>query len=171
MLLNEEEIINEIYKATIPKLIEKIENESKKEDVILFLEKIIKVSYKKQIKQIENENNQELLKKCEQQILKEFNYLRETTTHTDEVVDENYSKLIEYSNKSFELAKERCETNKIFTDTKMYDEYLSNLQVSSEKVLEKNKEKAKLLLSEGLVDLDYAYGYINAKSFRLAAYT
>lgn len=171
LLNNEEEIINEIYKATIPKLVEKIVDESEKEDRIKFLRNIIKVSYKKQIQQIKVENNQELLKECQQQILKKYNFLRKNVDKTNEVIDENYSKLIEYSNKCFELAKETCKTGIICTDNEIYNEYIQTLEESSKNVLEKNKGNAKLLLSEGILDLDYAYGYIKAKSLRLAAHT
>lgn len=169
-ITEQEEIITKLCDMTIPILIEKITDETEKKEIIFFLENTIRCEYMRKLKKLNDDDNiEQKMKEFKLEILKDFNFIRMVSETKEE--DENYSKLIKYSGKAYDLAMERCRKGKVCTDKEMYDEYLNIMQECSKKVLDKNKERAKIELSDGLLDLDYAYGYIEFKSMRLAAYT
>lgn len=83
--------------------------------------------------------------------------------------DEAKEKIISASNTALEMAKERIKKGKIQTDEELYNR-LKNVLEDTTKVKEFNKKKIEEDVSEGLVDLDFAFGFTECTSLRIGRY-
>ena len=70
---------------------------------------------------------------------------------------------------SKENAKERVKEGKIQTNEELYNKLKQTLEDTT-KVKEFNKKKIEEIVSEGLVDLDYAFGFTECTSLRIGRY-
>ena len=83
--------------------------------------------------------------------------------------DEAKENIISASNTALEMAKERIKEGKIQTDEELYNR-LKNVLKDTTKIKEFNKKKVEEDVSEGLVDLDFAFGFTECTSLRIGRY-
>ena len=83
--------------------------------------------------------------------------------------DEAKENIISASNTALEMAKERIKEGKIQTNEELYNR-LKNVLEDTTKIKEFNKKKVEEDVSEGLVDLDFAFGFTECTSLRIGRY-
>ena len=85
------------------------------------------------------------------------------------VKDAAYNDLNALSLKIFQLARERQEKQLILSDAEQ-NQFRKQLDDLLSKVMQMNQNRAKILYSEALLDLNYAYGLSEFTSLRLGSY-
>lgn len=83
--------------------------------------------------------------------------------------DEAKENIISASNMALEMARQRIKEGKIQTDEELYKK-LKEILEDTTQVKEYNKRKIKEAVSEGVVDLDFAYGLSEFTSLRIGRY-
>ena len=83
--------------------------------------------------------------------------------------DEAKENIISASNMALEMARQRIKEGKIQTDEELYKK-LKKILEDTTQVKEYNKRKIKEAVSEGLVDLDFAYDLSEFTSLRVGRY-
>ena len=83
--------------------------------------------------------------------------------------DESKENIISASNMALEMARQRIKEGKIQTDEELYKK-LKKILEDTTQVKEYNKRKIKEAVSEGLVDLDFAFGFTECTSLRVGRY-
>ena len=83
--------------------------------------------------------------------------------------DEAKENIISASNTALEMAKKRIKTGEIQNDHELYNK-LKNVLEDTTQVKYFNKAKIADIISEGLVDLDFAFGFTECTSLRVGRY-
>lgn len=83
--------------------------------------------------------------------------------------DEAKENIISASNTALEMAKKRIKEGKIQNDHELYNK-LKNVLENTTQVKYFNKAKIADIISEGLVDLDFAFGFTECTSLRVGRY-
>ncbi|MEN8906835.1 MAG: hypothetical protein ABF289_12830 [Clostridiales bacterium] len=113
----------------------------------------------------------ELIKSMEQFIdieKKELGDMGDVYKKAKFLKDEAYEELMDLSGKALGLAKKVYRTKNIINDDKEYNKKIEVLKISIDEVKDYNLVRAKNLLSEGIMDLSFAYGKSKYTSLRLA---
>ena len=168
MIYTKENIISEIENKSIPYLTENITDKSSKEAITKTLKEDISILLDEEINSIIETKDPNLLESCIKKFIDNNIELRDLP---DVNIDENYDQLFQLSGRIYNLALQRAESNTIATDEKEYQNLKNMLNDLISKINQENLTDAKQLLSETLVDLDFAYGKTTAQSFRISHYT
>ncbi len=155
--MEKEEIINKILKELLPIFLENIEESNKDKISNLYKEYFVR-KYDSLFSGISSDTDiEKLLSILKNRELNEWKNLNEDSKMSIIVEDKNLQELYFLSHKAFSLAQNKLYNEELISG-KEAEELRTNLLNKYELVSTYNKDRAKMELSEALLDVDYASG-------------
>lgn len=161
---------NEVIKMMIETTLEVINNKFNEE----------------QLKQIESKLNEYIPKKYNEELAffteqEQFDYGTNQAIRLGNIIsqldietalnyityDEAYERIVKASKEAFRMAI-RKNNGEVLEDKNIYDSLMKEFDDCEKDVIEFNRKEARSLISEGILDLNYAFDHSQVKSFRLA---
>ena len=160
-----DKLINQVYLNNINLILQDIEENDKEEISKNYLKYLYSIHSDEEINE---ENYDEML-----DIITSLETKKWSKRGKDGVLfyfkkDKSFDIINNISKKSYSLATSKLDNNKNTISKEDADKYISILIDNLDKVYDFNKEEAKRLVSEGILDFEYASGSNdNIKSFRV----
>lgn len=131
------------------------------------LEKIIRNGNKFAIEKVIENNNEKMLDFFINEIKSSWNEKTLEEKKRELLTDKVFEEIVNSSNEAQELAEKRNKEGIICQDTQLYDKLNEILNIENPDVKEYNRKYVNTYISEGILDLNYAFGYSDVMSMRV----
>ena len=162
--MEDDEILKNIIDSVVPYVVEGTDEE--KVEMAKNIEKRLRSSYNYMIESINDKNKEKIMNFLIKNSRERYESMSLIEKKRDLLIDVELEKIIDASNKALELAEKRAKEGIVTKDEKLYNE-LSSVLTQKLNVKEYNKEIATRYISEGILDLNYAFGFSNVMSLRI----
>lgn len=164
-----ERYITRLNNELIPKIIEKVSIQ-KKEILKENLQNNLKKKYRDLLLWSLEEKNDLIFESAIKEILNNWLNLSEEEIMHNSVYDAPLEAIKKASLEANELALKKLRKKETCTDKEIYDRLIYTWESYQNSVEEWNKEESELEISEGYLDLNFAFGFSNCTSLRLSKY-
>lgn len=164
-----EKYTQKLNTTLIPSIIEKV-SAPNKEIVKKNLESSLKKKYRDVLLYMVKERDELLFDSVLKDIISDWTILSEEKIMEDSIYDASLLQIVKASEEAKNLALQKITKEITCTDKDTYDRLISIWESQQDSVETWNKEVSALEISEGYLDLNYAFGFSECVSLRLAKY-
>ena len=158
-----------IFENAIPKILFDA-NSEEKDEMRKSLEDKLSYIYKDSIKHLVINGIEEDIEILLEQIVSKWNKKTIEEKRMELLRDIPAENIISISNKAWDMAVQRIKTGKIIDDENLYNQMIETFEKNKNNVKEFNIIKVKECISEGILDLKFAYGKTENMSLRVGRY-
>lgn len=158
-----------IIDSAIPKILFDA-NSEEKDEMRKSLEDKLSYIYKDSIKHLVINGIEEDIEILLEQIVSKWNKKTIEEKRMELLRDVPAENIISISNKAWEMAIQRIKTGKIYDDENLYNEMIDAFEKNKNNVKEFNITKIEECISEGILDLKFAFGKTENMSLRVGRY-
>lgn len=158
-------LMQKLIDNVVPYVVDGTDEE--KAEMACNLEKIIRNGNKLTIETVLENNDEKRLNFIINKIKSRWNEKTLEEKKRDLLTDKVFEEIVDSSNEAQELAEKRNREGVICQDTELYNKLNKILNVENPDVKEYNKKYVNTYISEGILDLNYAFGYSDVMSMRV----
>lgn len=158
-----------IFENAIPKILLDA-NPEEKDEMRKNLENKLNYIYKDSIKHLVINGKEDNIESLLEQIISKWNKKTIDEKRMELLRDISAENIISTSNKAWDMAIQRIKTGKIYDDENLYNEMIEIFEKNKNQVKEFNVTKIVECISEGILDLKYAFGKTDNMSLRVGRY-
>ena len=158
-----------IIDSAIPKILFDA-NSEEKDEMRKSLEDKLSYIYKDSIKHLVINGIEEDIEILLEQIVSKWNKKTIEEKRMELLRDVPAENIISISNKAWEMAIQRIKTGKIYDDENLYNEMIDAFEKNKNNVKEFNITQIEECISEGILDLKFAFGKTENMSLRVGRY-
>lgn len=164
-----EKNVVKLNETLIPKIVENV-SDQKKETITTNLENTLKKKYRDLLLWSLKEQNNLVFEMALKEILNDWSNLSEEEIMQNSIYDASFEAIKKASLEANELALKKLRKKETSTDKETYDRLIHTWETYQGSVEDWNKKESKLEISEGYLDLNFAFGFSKCTSLRLSKY-